>query len=769
MPHGDTSVYEAMVILAQDFSTRYPLVNGQGNFGSIDGDPAAAMRYTESKLSRYGEALLKDINKNTVDFKPNYDEQEQEPVVLPGLMCNILNNGTFGIAVGMATRIPSHNIKDVHRALYYIIDQTIKSEESDIEEVIKLLQAPDFATGGTIIGLDGVKEGYRTGKGKILVRGKYKIEETKKGSNIIITEIPYNVNKLKLIQNINYLTKEEKNSKGQIIKASILPQIREIRDESTQDIRIVIELKKDENAKIVVNNLIKHTAFQSNFNMNMISLVKGQPKLFNILEILENFLVHAASVIIRRSQFDLDKSNTRLNIVDAILRCLETEEMLNSIIHTIRSSDNPVNSFMELGFNSAQAEYIVDMKIRSLSNSSETKLRAEKEVLDLNIAEYNSVINNESVLLSKMKQEFQELEKTFGDERRTSIEEDGRSIEDEDLIKEETLVVTYTTDGTIKTVEETEYKSQHRGGKGVKATKTKEDEMIKFMFTSSSKDDLLFFTSEGRCHILKAYKIGKFSKLAKGRSINNYLSLNVGEKIVSVVNTNLKNQTDKYLLFVTAEGQIKKLSLDQLSFRMKFTRVITFKENDYLIQSLLVKDEDTVLVVSKKGKSVRFSIDTIRATGRTSMGVSGINVAKNDSVVDMCTVENKDLVFTITENGYSKRTQASSWAVKSRGGKGMIAHGITEKTGKIITIMTASNDKELFIATEKGLITRIPAKSINPIGRSSQGVKAINLNKKDKVVSVSSNIITDTEEDIETNIATDIINTNIEIDENTEQ
>lgn len=765
MPHGDTSVYEAMVILAQDFSTRYPLIDIEGNKGSVDGDPAAAMRYTLGRLSRFGQTMLNDINKNTIDFKPNYDGEELEPKVLPTLLPTMLCNGSFGIAVGLATKIPSHNIVDIYNACYHIIDNTAKGIETDIEQVINIIQAPDFATGGTIMGLAGVKEGYRTGKGKVVIRSKYNIVEDKKGSIIIITEIPYKVNKQKLVENIIELMKTVTDSKGVVTRASAFPQIREVRDESDKDgMRIIIEVKKDESAQIVINNLIKQTAFQTNFSMNMIALVDSQPKQMNILELLELFLVHSASVIIRKAQFELEKANVRLNIVNGILQCLSSEDVLSNVISTIRHSEDPVVALMSLGFNQLQAEYISEMKIRSLSNSSETKLRAEFESLNASILENTAIIEDDTVMLAKMESEFKELEKQFGDERRTNLEFDGGSIDDEDLVKDETLIITYTTDGMLKAVEEGEYKSQKRGGKGVKATKTKEDEMIKFMFTSSSKDDLLFFTSEGRCHILKAYKIGKFSKLAKGRSINNYLSLNVGEKIVSVVNTNLKNQTDKYLLFVTAEGQIKKLSLDQLSFRMKFTRVITFKENDYLIQSLLVKDEDTVLIVSKKGKSVRFSIDTIRATGRTSMGVSGINVAKNDSVVDMCTVENKDFVFTITENGYSKRTQASSWAVKSRGGKGMIAHGITEKTGEIITIMTASNDKELFIATEKGLITRIPAKSINPIGRSSQGVKAINLNKKDKVVSVSINIITETEEDIDI-----ITNIDTEIDENTKQ
>lgn len=742
-PHGDGSVYGAMVIMAQDFSTRYPLVDMEGNKGSVDGDPAAAMRYTLARLSRFGQAMLEDIKKNTVDFKPNYDGEEVEPTVLSNLLPTMLLNGSFGIAVGLATKVPSHNIKDIYAACYHIIEKTIEGLEVDIEDIIKIIQAPDFATGGSIMGLAGVKEGYRTGKGKVVIRSKYEIEETKKGSFIIVTEIPYKVNKQTLISNIRDLMKDVKNSKGAVTKPATFPQIRDITDESDKDgMRIVIEIKKDESADIVVNNLIKHTDFQTSFSMNLTAIDNKQPKLFNILEMLEQFLAHAASIVVRRSEFDLNKSNARLNIVQGILRCTSSEELLDQVIHTIRHSEDPLNDLVEVhGFNLAQAEYIYEMKIKALSNSSATKLLAEQNELEPLISKLNAILNDDVVLLNTIKSEFQELEAKFGDERRTVIEVDPGSIEEEDLVKEETLIVTYTTDGTIKAVEEGEYKSQKRGGKGVKATNTKEDEGIKFMFTSSSKDDLLFFTTEGRCHVLKAYKIGKSSKAAKGRNISNYLKLNVGEKIISVLNTNIKNK-DNYLLFITKNGQLKKLSLEQLSNTHATTRVISFKENDYLVQALLIEDNDNVLIVTGKGKSVRLNTsaegnNAVRAMGRTAAGVNGITVADNDKVVDMCIVKDEDLVLTITDNGLGKMTKAKNWAVKGRGGKGMVAHDITSKTGEIISVMTANENDELFIATEQGLITRISTLDIRTCGRSSQGVKVINLSNEDKVASVS--------------------------------
>lgn len=743
-PHGDASVYLAMVILAQDFATRYPLIDGHGNFGSVDGDSAAAMRYTESRLSRLGQQLLKDINKNTVDFMPNYDGEEQEPTVLPTLLPLLLMNGTFGIAVGMATNIPPHNLKDIYRACNKLIEDTKQGIDTDIEDIINCIHAPDFPTGGQIMGINKVKEVYRTGSGKFVLRGKYEIEDTKNGSQIVITEIPFKVNKAKLVEAINELGKDKKDDKGKIITQAKIKGMKEVRDESDKDgMRIVIEVKKDENPNIIINNIIKHTEFQKNVSCKFLSLVNGEPKTLNIKEMLNEFLAHSASVILRRTEFDLNKDTTRLNLVEGILKCIESDELLSQVINIVRTADEPVMELLTLGFNQAQAEYIYDMKIRSLSKASREKLSEEKETLVSNINRYTAILNNESVLLDTIAMEFKELEALYGDDRLTEVYADLDSLDEEDLIKDETLIITYTTDGIIKAVEEGEYKSQKRGGKGVKAANTKDDEIIKFMFTSNSKDDLLLFTTEGRCHVLKAYKINKASKTAKGKSINNYINLNVGEKIVSVLSTSLKDK-DKYLLFITKNGQIKKLSLGQLSTRLNVTRVIKFKEGDSLVQALLISEGDNVLIVTANGMSLR--IDTgaegtkaIRPMGRDAAGVTGINVADNDEVVDMCIVNDEDNVLTVTEYGIGKRTKADEWRIIGRGGKGVTAHGLSEKTGKIIAVMTSHDDDELFIATEQGLITRISNKDIRICSRTSQGVRVINLNNNDKVASVSIN------------------------------
>lgn len=645
----------------------------------------------------------------------------------------------------MTTEIPPHNIKDVYKACYKIIEDTKVGIETDIEDIIDCIHAPDFPTGGQIMGTAGLKDGYRYGKGSFTVRGKYEIVDTKNGSQIIITEIPYKVNKSDLVESIFELSKDKKNEKGSVIAEAKIKGIKDIRDESDKDgMRIVIDIKKDQNPNIVINNIIKHTKFQTSFNMKLLALVNGEPKVLNIKEILNEFLAHAAAVIMRRTQYDLDKANARLNIVDGVLKCVETEEILNQVIDTIRHAEDPVAGLIELGFNQAQAEYVSEMKIRALSNTSVSKLNEEKEKLELSIQEYTAIMTDDIVLLDKITAEFKELEVLYGDDRRTEVFPTAEGIDDEDLIKDETLIITYTTDGIIKAVEEGEYKSQKRGGKGVKGTNTKDDEIIKFMFTTNSKDDLLFFTTEGRCHTLKAYKIGKSSKAAKGKSINNYLKLNVGEKIVSVLNTSLKNNKDNHLLFITKKGQIKKLSLQQLSTRLSITRVITFKEEDSLVQALLISEGDNVLIITANGMSLR--IDTaaegnkaIRAMGRSATGVCGINVSDDDEVVDMCIVDDNDLILTVTEKGLGKRTKADEWRVIGRGGKGVVAHSLSDKTGKIISVLVAHDNDELFIATEQGLITRIPSDGIRVCGRSSVGVKVINLNDYDKVASVSIN------------------------------
>lgn len=741
-PHGDTSVYEAMVILAQEFTTRYPLVDIHGNAGSVDGDGAAAMRYTEGRLSNIGWEMLQDINKNVIDYKPNYDGSEQEPEVLGSLLPSLLMNGTFGIAVGMATKIPSHNLHNLYSACYYIIDKALLGEEPDEDEVIKLVQAPDFATGGIIIGLDGIKEGYKTGKGKVIIRSKHIVEED---GTIIISEIPYKVNKATMVDDIRRRSNKYKDAKGHE-KNPDFPQIKEIRDESDKDgMRIVIETKKDANIQLLINNLIKNSQFQINYNMNLTALVNKEPKVLTLMQLLEQFLAHATSVIVRRSEFDLNKANKRLNIVNGILKLFTPDpvdpsyDFLDRVIDTIRTAEDPIKSLIELEFNEEQADYICEMKLRQLSKVSQDKFDEEKLSLVADTERLSAILNDDTALLCELYKEFKELDNKYYDERRTEIAAAEGCITDEDLIEDETFIITYTSDGIIKAVEEGEYKSQKRGGKGVKGANTKEEEIIKFMFTSHSKDDLLFFTNEGRCHTLKAYKIDKASKTAKGKSINNYLNLNIGEKIVSVINANLKENTDSNLMFITKQGFIKRLALSELSTRYTYTNVIKFKnDDDTLVQALLVKDEN-IIIVTKRGMTIRLNSTTITSQGRGATGVKGITLTKNDEVMDMCIINDDNLILTITENGIGKKSKASEWNAIGRGGKGVKGHSISDKTGNIVSVLTADKTDELFIATEQGQITRIPTTGIRTCGRSSVGVKVINLNDNDKVASVSIN------------------------------
>lgn len=740
-PHGDSSVYDALIILAQEFATRYPLVDVHGNVGSIDGDSAAAMRYTEARLAPCGYLMLQDINKDIIDFKDNYDGHEKEPVVLGSLFPNLLANGSFGIAVGMASNIPSHNLHDIYSACYYIIDKTMKDEEPDIEEVIRRIKAPDFATGGTIIGLKGVKEGYRTGNGKFAVRSKYEITDDNK---IIITEIPYKVNKEKMVEEIrqNSVKHVDKNKKE---VPALFPEIKSITDETDRDgIRIVIETKKDANVQILLNNLIKKSKFQVNYSINSIALVDGVPKTLTLLDILENFLSHATNVIIRRTEHDLKKAQKRLHVLGAILKCCEDDPdapdrmFLDRVIDTIRFSEDPSIALMNLGFDEMQADYLLETKLRKISNSSLEETLNERESLSADIERYNKIINEPEVLLSELESEFHAIEDKYADDRRTEIQEQEENIEDIDLVKDETLVITYTSDNVIKAVEEKEYKKQNRGGKGVKATNTKNDEYIKFMFTANSKDDLLFFTNLGRCYCLKVFKIGKASKFAKGKSINNYLSLNEGEKIVNVICANIDDK-DNNLFFVTKQGYVKKLSLEQLSSRSASTRVIGFKnEEDMLVKAMLVKNEN-VIISTSNGLSARIDSSKVRAMGRSASGVIGIELLEDTEVVDMDIVKENGLILTITKNGFGKKTEEKEWRLMGRGCKGIKCHNITEKTGNLIATLSPDTGDELFIATKQGLITRISADAISTCGRSAAGVKLINLNSGDSVASVSLN------------------------------
>lgn len=701
------------------------------------------MRYTEAKLTPVAMEMLRDINKNTIDFKENYDGEEKEPITLGGYFPCLLANGSFGIAVGMSSKMPSHNLHDIYNCCYFIIDKIRKNEEYTIDELINIMKAPDFPTGGTIVGMDGVREGYLTGRGSFKIRGKYHIEDDK---TIIISEIPYKINKQKMIEKIIDLMKDIKDPKtGKKIRNGLLGEIKEIRDESDREgIRVVIELKKDVNPNIVINKLLAHTDLQTGYGMILRTLIKGVPVQTNLQQMLEKFLENSTSVLLRSTEYDLSKYTVRLEIVEGILKLQDEDPdnegkiLLDRVINIIINSEDPDSELLTLGFTERQANYVQELKLKKLRKVSVEAYREENKDLIEKIAFCNSIMNDNEVLLSELEKKFKEVEEKCADDRRTEILFGEGSINSEDLIKDETLIITYTSDGAIKAVEEKEYKSQKRGGKGVKATTIKEDEIVKFMFTTNSKDDLLFFTNLGRCHTLKAYKIDKTSKNAKGKNIINYLSLEIGEKIVGIVNTNLKDK-DNNLFFVTKEGYVKKLSLDQLSTRFSVTKVIEFKnETDMLVQALLVKDEN-VLIATNNGMSLRLDTTTIKAQGRKASGVIGIKLKNNDEVIDMTQISNDYLILTITKNGLGKMTKASEWSVIGRGGKGIKAHNINEKTGPLIAIITVNKEDEIFIASSLGQITRISLSDIRICSRSSVGVKTITLSDDDIVASVSLN------------------------------
>jgi DNA gyrase subunit A len=734
-PHGDKSVYDAQVILAQDFSTRYPLVLGHGNFGSIDGDTAAAMRYTEAKLTRIGYAVMNDIDKNTVDMNPNFDETEIEPVVLPTMIPLLLANGSTGIAVGMATSIPPHNLGELYDAINYILDCALAEQEPNIDEIIRKIKAPDFPTGAIIMGLEDVIKGYKTGNGKVVIRAKYEIEESGNKTKIVVTELPYQVNKARLIERI-----------ADLIRNKIIEGISDIRDESDKDgIRVVMDLKRDANIELVTNKLLKHTDLQTSFSINMVGLIDGGPVTINIQQALESFLAHVASVIMRKTQFDLDKASKRLNIVEGILLALTN---LDAVITAIREADDPVVAILAIdegtAFNEEQAKAIADMRLRNLIKSSSEKLTAEKEELEGNIAKWNELLNDESVLLSKMKSEFADLRERFADERRTEICQSAESIEIEDLIKDEMLVVTLSSEGLIKSVEEKEYKTQGRGGKGIKVTTTKESEVVRFMTTVNSKDDILFFTNLGRCHVLKAYKIQKATRTARGKSIYNYLKLDneKSEYIVSMLSTDLSNR-DNHLLFVTMKGTIKRLPLEELSSRVSITKVIGINEGDALVAVSVVKPTDNVVITTAMGQCIRIAMNTegngqVRPMGRAAVGVVGVRFKEeNDQVVDMTIVEESSCLLTISQAGYGKRTPFDQFPTHNRGGGGVISYNVNQKTGVLVSVLSVKEDDELFIATSQGQIVRVNVSEVSIQGRSASGVKVMNLNEGDYIVSVS--------------------------------
>ncbi len=724
-PHGDSSVYDAMVRLAQDFSMRYMLIDGHGNFGSVDGDGAAAMRYTEARMAKISEYMLTDIEKNTVDFMPNYDDRLQEPTVLPARIPALLINGSSGIAVGMATNIPPHNLTEVINGIIKIIDE---DEVSD-EELMTVIKGPDFPTEGIILGMEGIKQAYKTGRGKITLRAETEIEEMSGNrQRIIVSSLPYQVNKANLIKAISDLSKERK-----------VEGISECRDESDRKdkVRVVIELKRDANPQVVLNQLFKHTQMQTTFGIIMLALVNGEPKILTLRQCLDCYIDHRKDVILRRTQFELDKALARAHILEGLKIALDN---IDEVINIIRSSyDDPKERLMErFGLSDIQAQAILDMRLKTLSGLQREKIDEEyKQLMEL-IAHLRDILNSERLVFEIIKEELIEIKDKFGDERKTKIVAAEGEIDLEDLIKEEQTVVALTHFGYIKRMPIDTYKSQKRGGKGITGMATREEDFVKQIFTASTHDMILFFTNKGKLYRLRGYEIPEAGRTARGTAIVNLLSLDAGEKVSAVIP--LQNFADgKYLLMATKNGLIKKTALKEYdSTRKTGLQGITLKEDDELIGVRLTDGEDNVVLVTRKGMCITFDEKDVRPIGRVSQGVIGIRVDDDDEVIGMESViaGGKATLLAITENGFGKRTELDEYRVQNRGGKGVITYKITPKTGELVGVRIAVEGEDVMLVTNTGTIIRLKVDDISVLGRSTQGVTLMRTNDGGKVVSV---------------------------------
>lgn len=723
-PHGDTSVYDAMVRLAQDFSMRYMLIDGHGNFGSIDGDGAAAMRYTESRMSKLAEQMLVDIEKNTVDFMPNYDDRLQEPTVLPAKIPALLINGSSGIAVGMATNIPPHNLIE-------IIDGTIKIiDNPDVtsEELMEIIKGPDFPTGALILGKEGIKDAYTTGRGKITVRAEAEIEEMSGNKQrIIVTSLPYQVNKANLIIKIDQLVKDRK-----------IEGISEVRDESDRKerVRIVIELKRDARPQVILNQLYKHTQMQDTFGTIMLALVDGEPRILTLKQCLEEYIKHRKEVIIRRTKFDLAKAEARAHILEGLIIAIDN---IDEVIKIIRESyDDAKEKLMErFTLSEVQAQAILDMQLKRLQGLQREKLEEEYQELMRLIAYYKEILASETLVYDIIKTELIEIRDKYGDERLTKIVPAEGEFEIEDLIKEEQVVITLTRYGYIKRLPVDTYRSQRRGGKGITGMTTKEGDFVKTIFSSSSHDTLLFFSNKGKMYRLRGFEIPEAGRTAKGTAIVNLLNLEPGEKISAVIP--IQNFADgKYLLMGTKNGLIKKTPLKEYdSNRKNGLMGITLKDDDELIDVRLTDGEDNVVLVTKKGLSITFDEKDVRPVGRTAQGVIGMRIDKNDSVIGMepIIVGSNATLLAITENGFGKRTELDEYRVQNRGGRGVITYKVTPKTGEIVGIKIVSGVEDIMLSTDTGTLIRLNTGEISVLGRATQGVTLMRTNEG-KVVSV---------------------------------
>ncbi len=724
-PHGDASVYDAMVRLAQDFSMRYMLIDGHGNFGSVDGDPAAAYRYTEARLSKLAEAMMTDIEKNTVDFMPNFDERLQEPTVLPAQIPALLVNGSSGIAVGMATNIPPHNLNEVIDGIIKIIDEDEVTDE-DLMEVIK---GPDFPTEGIIVGREGIKNAYTTGRGKIILRAETEIEEMSGNKQrIIVTSLPYQVNKAKLIENMAHLAREKR-----------LEGISEIRDESDREhkVRIVIELKRDANAQVVLNQLLKNTQMQISFGVIMLALVDGEPKILTLRQCLDCYIEHRKNVVLRRTQFELDKALARAHILEGLKIAIDN---IDEVIKIIRSSyDDAKERLMErFKLTDIQAQAILDMRLRTLSGLQREKIEEEYNELMKLIEHLREILNSETLVFQVIKEELLKIKDKFGDERKTKIKAAEGEIEIEDLIKEEQTVVTLTHFGYIKRMPIDTYRSQRRGGKGITGIATREEDFVKQIFTASTHDTILFFSNKGKLYKLKGYEIPEAGRTAKGTAIVNLLSLDAGEKISAVIP--IQNFAEgKYLLMGTKNGLIKKTALTEYNSSKKTgLQGITLKDNDELISVKLTDGQDNVVLVTRNGLCITFDEKEVRPIGRTAQGVIGIRIDDDDEVIGMEHIikGGKATLLAITENGFGKRTETDEYRVQIRGGKGVLTYKITPKTGKLVGVKVTSGNEDVMLITDTGTIIRLNVSEISILGRSTQGVTLMRTSDGGKVVSI---------------------------------
>ncbi|WP_374712053.1 DNA gyrase subunit A [Symbiobacterium terraclitae] len=736
-PHGDSAVYDTMVRLAQDFVVRYPLIDGQGNYGSIDGDPPAAMRYTEARLSRLAGEMLADIEKDTVDFEDNFDNSEKEPTVLPSRFPNLLVNGSTGIAVGMATNIPPHNLGEVIDGLCLMIDKP----DVTVEELNAVIKGPDFPTGGLILGRDGIRKAYQTGKGSITMRAKTQIETMNNGKNrIVVTELPYGVNKARLIERIAELHRDKK-----------IDGITDLRDESDRTgLRIAIELRRDANAHVVLNQLLKYTALQQNFGINMLALVENRPRLLNLKQMLHYYLQHQLDVIVRRTKFDLEKALARAHILEGLLKALD---IIDEVINTIRSSpttDEARTRLMnEFGFTEVQAQHILDMQLRRLTALEREKLQDEYDELQDRIAYFRAVLDSQKMQYDIIKQELGEIKKKYADPRRTRITADAGEIDVEDLIAEEDVVITISHTGYIKRVPLSTFRAQRRGGRGIQGAGTKEEDFIEHLFITTTHHFMMFFTDQGRVFRIKCHEIPEASRQARGTAIVNLLPLNAGEKVNTVIPVREVEDEGTFIFFATRQGFVKKTALSEYS-NVRSTGIIAIRleEGDKLVGARLTRGNEEIILVSSAGNALRFHEDDVRPMGRDARGVKGIDLGRDEYVVGMDNVQPNADLLVVTETGIGKRTPLSEYPTYRRGAKGVITiRHVEERHGRLVAIKVVTEGNDVILVSEQGVLIRIPVQEVRQSGRATQGVQLMNLDADDKLSAIAQVVTREDEED----------------------